>query len=1139
MKKLTVALIILSLMLLSIAGCEQKAEDTYYTVSFDTDGGTQIEPQRVKEGEAATQPENPSKNGYSFQGWLLGGVSYKFGEAVTKDITLVASYKSEITYSALIDLWRGKESSGGTEYTYSLSIDEGGSGSLTVSAGESTDTYNAVITLNNGRIALAFAGNLGNMGLEYLDGRLVGVGIHGAEISLDRQKMNTVTYHYYGGGTSIERYESGDFFRVLPCALPSGFSLDGWYTEDGKLLTEADSVTKNISVYANAYNSGMTFDGSAVTGYTGELDSVTIPTRFGGNSITEIGEGAFRNSKITSVTIPEGITSINDSAFYGCKALTSLKLPKSILTIGEYAFYDCILIPEINIPDGIKSIGFAAFGSTLGPVALDDGSTAIFSSNTTLRSISVPFIGGAAEGENTYLGYIFGAETYDTNRIDDDGFEYDIDGVKGTATIYYVLPVTLARVQVRNVTRVPDNAFYGCIYINEINLQGSVTEIGDSAFELCVNADVLGVSMVEKIGDKAFLNSAFDGSIFHVLSSIGDLAFAYSEITEFYLPSSIEHIGDAAFAYTELSEITFPASIKSIGDNAFWGCNSLSRATFLGSEVPIIGSDIFTVAEEDATYYTDIIIYVPGTEAAGQPFEAYRSDLYLRNYASGIYPESVRGKTGYILSGDRLIGYIAAEGEELTVINVPEGVRSIADFAFYNCGRITEINMPEGFERIGKYAFYGCTSVAYLNMPSTMKEIDDYAFTGFFVGNNITRLYFPEGFTRLGEGAFMSSFNLRIVELPSTLEYVGYLAFGMANSLERITFGGMTPPTVGKYVSESENVEEACEIFQIINTGKLTVFVPGAAASAYRSAEGFGNVSAYIKGKPDGIEVGTFGNGSYILELDGSGNATISRLVLADEDTSDMGGTRFVYEAIAGEYTIDGSLLTVHTEELGTLTGLYVHQLRKAMLVIDGVQQVFTEPKVYYDDYNWATVRLFEDGSGVFDMYGSFITPFKWQIDGDKFNFTIDGNNKLPENADYAGERLYVGEYNAATDSIKVSFMLNDYLTEIELDRTVILYATGEVTRVYGKYVAYLNGYAMMTLDSRGNGTCDFYIGENKYEDCTYTVNDGVVTVSITILSVELILDANGRLYGGASLSGMDMLFVYVDELMDSTKMPD
>lgn len=66
-------------------------------------------------------------------------------------------------------------------------------------------------------------------------------------------------------------------------------------------------------------------------------------------------------SKLTSVTLPEGVTSIGESAFSGCSNLTSVRIPNSVTSIGEAAFYDCYSLTTVRIPAGVKKIDDYAF----------------------------------------------------------------------------------------------------------------------------------------------------------------------------------------------------------------------------------------------------------------------------------------------------------------------------------------------------------------------------------------------------------------------------------------------------------------------------------------------------------------------------------------------------------------------------------------------------------------------------------------------------------------------------------------------------------------------------------------------------------------------------------------------------------
>lgn len=72
---------------------DKEDEVTKYTVTFNSDGGTTVAKQTVEEGKKATEPKNPTKNGYTFKGWYLGSTKYNFSNKVTKNITLKAKWE--------------------------------------------------------------------------------------------------------------------------------------------------------------------------------------------------------------------------------------------------------------------------------------------------------------------------------------------------------------------------------------------------------------------------------------------------------------------------------------------------------------------------------------------------------------------------------------------------------------------------------------------------------------------------------------------------------------------------------------------------------------------------------------------------------------------------------------------------------------------------------------------------------------------------------------------------------------------------------------------------------------------------------------------------------------------------------------
>ena len=100
--------------------------------------------------------------------------------------------------------------------------------------------------------------------------------------------------------------------------------------------------------------------------------------------------------KIESVTLPQGIKSIGNEAFYGCSSLTSINLPSSLVSIGKHAFFNCVKLNEINLPSGITRIEEYTFYNCVGltsvniPQGVEYIGNSAFRSCTNLTEISIP-----------------------------------------------------------------------------------------------------------------------------------------------------------------------------------------------------------------------------------------------------------------------------------------------------------------------------------------------------------------------------------------------------------------------------------------------------------------------------------------------------------------------------------------------------------------------------------------------------------------------------------------------------------------------------------------------------------------------------------------------------------------------------
>ena len=98
-----------------------------------------------------------------------------------------------------------------------------------------------------------------------------------------------------------------------------------------------------------------------ISNYSGN-GPVTIPATVNGVPVTSIGDSAFEFGDLTSVTIPDGITTIGNSAFQEVYSLASVTIPGSVTNTGGRAFFDCGALTNVNILNGSTSLGVSEFG---------------------------------------------------------------------------------------------------------------------------------------------------------------------------------------------------------------------------------------------------------------------------------------------------------------------------------------------------------------------------------------------------------------------------------------------------------------------------------------------------------------------------------------------------------------------------------------------------------------------------------------------------------------------------------------------------------------------------------------------------------------------------------------------------------
>ena len=156
---------------------------------------------------------------------------------------------------------------------------------------------------------------------------------------------------------------------------------------------------QSVSTYApeTDFETKIVDGGCSITKYKGQGGQVTIPPTIGGRKVVEIGTEAFEGcSSLTSITLPDSVTSIGTWAFGHCIILTSITLPDSVTSIGDGAFCGCSSLTSITLPDGMTSIGGGVFKgcSSLTSIALPDSVASIgdcaFKGCSSLTRVTLP-----------------------------------------------------------------------------------------------------------------------------------------------------------------------------------------------------------------------------------------------------------------------------------------------------------------------------------------------------------------------------------------------------------------------------------------------------------------------------------------------------------------------------------------------------------------------------------------------------------------------------------------------------------------------------------------------------------------------------------------------------------------------------
>ena len=288
--------------------------------------------------------------------------------------------------------------------------------------------------------------------------------------------------------------------------------------------------------------------------------------------VKEIGDGAFCNTSIESVTIPSTVEKIGETAFEWCKNLKTVTLNEGLKEIGFNAF-NHTAIDEITMPNTMEKIGEDAFFGceNLKTVTLNEGLKEIGSSafvGTSIETITIP---STVEKVDSSFGYakikvMGGNAKYEVidNCLIEKATKKLISGGK-----YSAIP--------EGVKEIGDSVF--CYTsIETIIIPNTVKEIGDLAFCNCENLKTVILNEgLKRIGEGAFMYSSIETIIIpSTVGKIEDSIFHGCEnIKTVTLKEGLKSIERRAFRSSSIKTITIPSTVEEIESLAFDGCSKL------------------------------------------------------------------------------------------------------------------------------------------------------------------------------------------------------------------------------------------------------------------------------------------------------------------------------------------------------------------------------------------------------------------------------------------------------------------------------------------------------------------------------------------------------------------------------------
>lgn len=468
--------------------------------------------------------------------------------------------------------------------------------------------------------------------------------------------------------------------------------------------------------------------------------------------------------KIMTAVIEPGVTNICSFAFFGCKNLTSVTIPEGVTSIGSYAFNACNLT-SMEIPASVTAIGTLdasalGAGRNLTGYFVDEKNTAYTSVDGILFSKDGTVLVAYPQGKN------------DTSySIPESVTCIASDAFGGSRLTSVTIPESVISIRL--------GAFFGCNGLTSITIPKSVVSIGDLALADCANLSSIYAD------EENTVYTSVDGILFNKEKTTLVVYPSGRKTTSYRIPEGVTSIGDYAFDGCGLTSVTIPGSVTSIGSSAFSGCPSLKDVYYAGTQT-----------QWDAVQIGDY---------NGPLFKATLHFKFANSVAFGSCGDNLTWDIGadrtLTISGiGAMVDYEYTTddngdrhttapwyGYSPTKLVIEDGVTYIGHYAFLGCGLTGSVTIPETVTGLGWESFGLCSGLTDVTIPASLTKIRYGTFNGC---TGLTSVVIPEGVPMIDGIAFAGCTGLASIVIPESVTKIEWSAFRECNNLKDVYYIG-------------------------------------------------------------------------------------------------------------------------------------------------------------------------------------------------------------------------------------------------------------------------------------------------------------------------------------------------------------